>query len=41
VNVAQAHSGNEYIDLGNLRETAVVLALALADDRLKEVPRFE
>jgi hypothetical protein len=41
VNVAQAHGGNEYIDLWNLRETAVALALALAVDRLKEVPRLE
>jgi acetylornithine deacetylase/succinyl-diaminopimelate desuccinylase-like protein len=40
-NVAQAHGVDEYIDLRSLRETTVALALALADDRLKEVPRLE
>ena len=40
-NVAQAHGVDEYIDLRGLRETTVALALALADDRLKEVPRLE
>ena len=40
-NVAQAHGVDEYIDLGSLRETTVALALALADVRLKEVPRLE
>lgn len=40
-NVAQAHGVDEYIDLRGLRQTTVALALALVDDRLKEVPRLE
>ena len=32
---------DEYIDARSLRETMVTLALTLADDRLKEVPRLE
>lgn len=40
-NVAQAHGVDEYIDVRSLRETTVTLALTLADDRLKEVPRLE
>ena len=41
VTARQAHGVDEYIDLRSLRETTVALALALADDRLKEVPRLE
>ena len=40
-NVAQAHGVDEFLDLENLRDTTLALALALADDRLKEVPRIE
>jgi acetylornithine deacetylase len=39
-NVAQAHGVDEFIDLGSLRETTIALALALADARMKEVPRL-
>jgi acetylornithine deacetylase len=40
-NVAQAHGVDEFLDLENLRATTLALALALADNRLKEVPRIE
>jgi acetylornithine deacetylase/succinyl-diaminopimelate desuccinylase-like protein len=39
-NVAQAHGVDEFIDLDSLRETTIALALALADARMKEVPRL-
>jgi acetylornithine deacetylase len=39
--VAQAHGVDEFIDLGGLRAATIALALALADDRLKEVPRVQ
>jgi acetylornithine deacetylase/succinyl-diaminopimelate desuccinylase-like protein len=39
-NVAQAHGVDEFIEIASLREATVALALALADDRLKEVPRL-
>ena len=38
-NVAQAHGVDEYLDVSNLRAATPALALALADMRLKEVPR--
>jgi acetylornithine deacetylase len=38
-NVAQAHGVAEYLDVSNLRAATLALALALADVRLKEVPR--
>jgi acetylornithine deacetylase/succinyl-diaminopimelate desuccinylase-like protein len=38
-NVAQAHGVDEFIEILSLREATIALALALADDRLKEVPR--
>jgi acetylornithine deacetylase/succinyl-diaminopimelate desuccinylase-like protein len=40
-NVAQAHGVDEFLDLENLRAITLALALALADKRLKEVPRIE
>lgn len=40
-NIAQAHGVDEFLDLENLRATTLALALALADDRLKEAPRIE
>jgi acetylornithine deacetylase/succinyl-diaminopimelate desuccinylase-like protein len=39
-NVAQAHGVDEFIDLDSLRETTIALALALAEARMKEVPRL-
>lgn len=39
--VAQAHGVDEFIDLTSLRETTLALAMTLADERLKEVPRLE
>ena len=39
-NVAQAHGVDEYIEVRSLHDATVALALALADDRLKEVPRL-
>ncbi|MFN8593314.1 MAG: M20/M25/M40 family metallo-hydrolase [Thermomicrobiales bacterium] len=40
-NVAQAHGVDEFIDLSSLRQTTIALALALADDRLKEAPMVQ
>lgn len=38
-NVVHAHGVDEHLDVRSLRESTVALALALADVRLKEVPR--
>jgi acetylornithine deacetylase/succinyl-diaminopimelate desuccinylase-like protein len=39
--VAQAHGVDEFLDIESLRAATLALALALADERLKEVPRVK